>query len=339
MGFGDRTAGLVGELGQAHVLVAGAGSVGSALADALVRAGVGHVTLVDPDRVTGPNLARSVYTAADLGDAKVTALARHLRAVNPAAEVTGLASSLHELAEDGVLDPLVINADLVVAATDDTADQGLLGHHAYHRRVPMVACALYQRAAAGEVVIVDPGRSTPCWRCSIGQGAADRPPKDYGTGRLVAELALGPPIAIVAQMAAIIAIGLLAGPERPAGVAVAELLASGRNLGVIATTPGWEFFLTLFDGLESHQFDPQSVWATVERDPSCAVCGDIRTPPPPAGAGARGSRQCGQTSATSPHPRPAPVSGAEAAAPRYKRPDPCSSISSSLRAACPSPAE
>lgn len=164
--------------------------------------------------------------------------------------------------------------------------QGLLSHHAYAARVPLIACALYRRAAAGEVVIVLPQASTACWRCAIGDHTADHlPAKDYGTGRLVSELALGPAIHLVAEVAAGVAIGLLAGPDTPAGQAVAELVVSGRTLGLIATTPRWDFFPEVFAGLDGHQWAPQSLWARVNRRPDCPVCGDDPTSPAVLGEG------------------------------------------------------
>ena len=54
-GVTARTEPLVGDLANRHVLVAGLGSVGSRVAEDLVRAGVGRLTLVDPDLVAAAN--------------------------------------------------------------------------------------------------------------------------------------------------------------------------------------------------------------------------------------------------------------------------------------------
>ncbi|MFI6779286.1 ThiF family adenylyltransferase [Nocardia sp. NPDC050412] len=284
-GFTDRVRELVGSLAAKSVLIAGLGSVGSRIADDLVRAGVAAVTVVDPDIVTAPNLARSVYRAADLGASKTAAITRHLGAINPAVRVAARPVGISDLDLPAELD----GVDLVIAATDDMAQQALLAHHAYESDIPLVACALYRKAAAGEVVLQVPQANTACWSCAVGVGSAAasrRPETDYGTGgRLVGESALGPPITIVTSVAAQIALGLLAGPESPAGQPLHALLTEGRTLGIIATTPGWDFFPTLFAGM-AHQHSPQSVWPVVPTTPGCPVCGEHRQAPMTAEQGA-----------------------------------------------------
>jgi ThiF family/Prokaryotic homologs of the JAB domain len=85
---------VVGTLSGRRVLIAGAGSVGSRIAEDLVRSGVGAFTVIDPDRVDAPNLARTVYSAADIGVPKPDALARRLRAIDPAVMVDRHATAL-----------------------------------------------------------------------------------------------------------------------------------------------------------------------------------------------------------------------------------------------------
>ena len=78
-------------LASARVLVVGVGGVGSWCAEALVRTGVGHVTLVDDDVVAASNVNRQCpATAATIGRAKVEVMAERLRAINPGAEVTAV---------------------------------------------------------------------------------------------------------------------------------------------------------------------------------------------------------------------------------------------------------
>ena len=274
----DRVADLVGSLATKSVLVAGLGSVGSRIADELVRAGVGAVTLVDPDTVAAPNLARSVYRVSDLGRAKAFALAGHLHAINPVVSVNVRPVAISDLVLPDELDGI----DLIIAATDDMQQQALLAHHAYASNVTLVACALYRKAAAGEVVLQVPSADTACWSCAVGMGtaaASRRPDTDYGAaGRLAGESALGPSIAVVTSVAAQIALGLLAGPDSPAGRPLAPALSQRRTLGLVSTTPGWDFFPTVFAGM-AHQYAPQSLWPVVVPNPACPACGDHRQAP------------------------------------------------------------
>ena len=181
----------------------------------------------------------------------------------------------------------LVGFSLVLAATDDMAEQALLAHRAYAAGVPLVACALYKKAAAGEVLSV-PAAGTACWRCAVGAGTPSdsyRPGRDYGLrGRLIGESALGPSIRLVASVAASVALGLLAGPTSPAGRHVKQLLGQRRTLGLIATTPTWDFFKNVFAGM-GHQHAPQSVWVRGDTSADCPVCGTRPVPPPDTQAG------------------------------------------------------
>lgn len=89
----DRIGRLVGDvamstLERSHVMVMGVGGVGSFAAEALVRTGVGTVTLVDFDLVCATNANRQLHTLQQtLGEPKVEVMAERLRRVNPKAKV------------------------------------------------------------------------------------------------------------------------------------------------------------------------------------------------------------------------------------------------------------
>ena len=85
----SRTIRLIGQAGfdrlrQAHVCLFGVGGVGGACAEALVRAGIGKLTLVDPDTVAVSNLNRQlVATQETLGLPKTEAAAIRLHSIDP----------------------------------------------------------------------------------------------------------------------------------------------------------------------------------------------------------------------------------------------------------------
>ena len=66
-----------------RVSLVGCGSVGSALGEMLVRAGIGELWLTDPDTLAPENLSRHVLTGADLGRPKAASAADACRALNP----------------------------------------------------------------------------------------------------------------------------------------------------------------------------------------------------------------------------------------------------------------
>lgn len=89
----DRNARLLGEealerLAAAHVVVLGIGGVGSFTAEALARAGIGRLTLVDGERIEETNANRQLHALdGAFGRSKAEEMAVRLRLVNPAARV------------------------------------------------------------------------------------------------------------------------------------------------------------------------------------------------------------------------------------------------------------
>ena len=165
------------------VAVFGAGSLGSAIAESVVRNGVGAIHLMDPDRVEGVNLSRSVYTSADVGLIKVQALADRLHKINPLAAITALACAVGD-ATIGECQAICEWADLIIAVTDDPRAQAILDVLVYEADTPAVFAGVMPGGHAGEVVITLPGLTT-CYRCSAGNVrlTASHVETDYSNGR------------------------------------------------------------------------------------------------------------------------------------------------------------
>ena len=74
---------------QAHVCVVGVGGVGSWAAEALARSAVGRITLIDLDHVAVSNVNRQIHALTEaFGQAKVSAMAARIQAINPQCVVT-----------------------------------------------------------------------------------------------------------------------------------------------------------------------------------------------------------------------------------------------------------
>lgn len=275
----ERLNGLIPPLQDRTVLLVGCGSVGSFLAEILVRHGVGGIIMIDPDTVEAANLSRTVYLHSDIGSPKVAALTTHLQDINPDVHVRAIQEPLLHLSEGDQAD-LIDASNIVVGATDDPAAQAALNHRAYAYGVPAVFPALYRQAHAGEIVITVPG-ATACWTCATGAGVGtdQTREKDYGTGRLAAETALGADILTVTSVAAKHILGLLASPGSPAGNQTLTAVAR-HSMCILTTVSCWDWFPDAFAGIDG-QYAPQSVWLTVTGDPDCPVCGDRRRPPQP----------------------------------------------------------
>ncbi|GAC1458785.1 MAG: ThiF family adenylyltransferase [Steroidobacteraceae bacterium] len=134
----------VGDAGQArlagaHVLVVGAGGLGCAVLEYLTAAGIGHLTIVDPDRVEESNLHRQpLYRMADLGHPKAAAARAALLQLNPAVCIDAVVGRLGA----GNAARLVAAADLVVDAADSFAVTYILSDACQGARCELVSASV-----------------------------------------------------------------------------------------------------------------------------------------------------------------------------------------------------
>jgi tRNA threonylcarbamoyladenosine dehydratase len=113
-------------LAAAHVCVVGIGGVGSWAVEALVRSGIGRLTLVDFDHIAESNVNRQIHALEDtLGRAKVLAMADRIRAINAACRVAAVDAFV---AEDN-LAQTVPDCDVLIDAIDQLkAKAALIAH-------------------------------------------------------------------------------------------------------------------------------------------------------------------------------------------------------------------
>lgn len=106
----------------ARVAVCGLGGLGSNVSIALARAGVGHLHLIDFDRVEPSNLNRQQYAAAQVGLPKAEALRANLAAINPFCDV--VAETVRVTGEN--LATLLADDDIVCEAFDRAEAKAML---------------------------------------------------------------------------------------------------------------------------------------------------------------------------------------------------------------------
>src|SRR5690606_21485580 len=122
-------------LAEAHVLVLGAGGLGSAALPLLTAAGIGRITVVDDDTVAATNLHRqTLHTPADIGRPKAESAVEHLAALNPD---TVLTARTERFAPGGTFD-LLLDVDLLVDGTDNRPTRYLANDAAAIRGIPLV---------------------------------------------------------------------------------------------------------------------------------------------------------------------------------------------------------
>jgi sulfur carrier protein ThiS adenylyltransferase len=195
--FARNVAGSTEILARARVAIAGCGGLGSNAAVALTRSGVGSLILVDFDRVEPSNLNRQYFFQSDLGEPKVHALARHLRAINPAIQLT-----THEtrLTSERVV-ALFAEADLLIEAFDHAGSKKWLVE-AWCKAFPEKAVVIGNGlSGAGHLDELRVQRVANMYFC--------------GDGRTDMSMGLSAPrVAIVANMQAAVAVEILMGGLR-----------------------------------------------------------------------------------------------------------------------------
>ncbi|PZQ60787.1 MAG: molybdopterin biosynthesis protein MoeB [Sphingomonas taxi] len=187
-------------LARAHVVVIGAGGIGSPVIQYLAAAGVGRLTIVDDDRVDLSNLQRqTLFTTGDVGVAKAEAAAALVARLNP--HVTARAHVVRIGADNAAA--LLAGADVVVDGCDNFATRLLVGDTALAGRIALVSAAVGR--FEGQVGVFRGWEADrPCYRCFVG----DDPQRDGLT--CAEDGVLGPVTGIVGSMAALEAIRQIA---------------------------------------------------------------------------------------------------------------------------------
>jgi len=146
---------------DARVLIIGIGGLGSPVAMYLAASGVGHLVLVDHDKVELSNLQRQIaHTTEHLGMDKVASAQHTLAALNPGVRVTAIARQL----DPEALVEQVQLADAVVDCSDNFATRFALNRVCVANKTPLISGAAIR--LEGQVAVFRPGRTdSPCYRC------------------------------------------------------------------------------------------------------------------------------------------------------------------------------
>jgi len=187
---------------QSHVTLCGCGALGTVLANALVRAGVGHLRLVDRDFIETNNLQRQVlFDEHDVAEnlPKAEAAARKLGAINSSVFVEPVVTDIDRTN----IFELVQDADLILDGTDNFEIRYLINDAAIKLGKPWVYGGCI--GSHGQTMTILPGQ-TPCLRC-VFEAAPN--PGEAGTCETAG--VLSPIVNIVASYQASEALKILTG--------------------------------------------------------------------------------------------------------------------------------
>src|SRR5271166_2445948 len=189
-------------LQQARVTLCGCGALGTVLANALVRAGIGHLRLIDRDFIEMSNLQRQVlFDEHDVQEnlPKAEAAARKLGAINSSVFVEPVVTDIDRT---NILE-LCRDEDLILDGTDNFEIRYLINDVAVQLNKPWVYGGSI--GSHGQTMTILPGE-TPCLRCVFEAAPA---PGETGTCETAGVLA--PAVNIVASYQATEALKLLSG--------------------------------------------------------------------------------------------------------------------------------
>ncbi|MBD3612110.1 MAG: tRNA threonylcarbamoyladenosine dehydratase [Hydrogenovibrio crunogenus] len=149
------------QLQNSHVLVAGVGGVGGFVIEALARAGVGKMTIVDHDSVSPSNLNRQIIALeSTLGQNKAEVMKQRIYDINPACEVVTIQSFLKP---DDMNELLADDFNYVVDAIDSLNCKVALVATAYQRGLKVVSSmGAGRRIDPSKILIEDISKTHTC---------------------------------------------------------------------------------------------------------------------------------------------------------------------------------
>ena len=220
---------------RAHVLIIGAGGLGSPVALYLASAGIGTMTICDNDAVDLTNLQRQIVHRNDsIGVPKAESAQRTLATINP--EV--IINALTERIAGARLAELVADADIVLDCSDNFATRHAINRACVAQRKPLVSGAGVR--FDGQIAAFDlRAPQSPCYHCLFPASGENEDMRCAIMG------VFAPLVGIIGAMQAAEALKLIAG--------IGESL-NGRLLLLDALTMEWRT-------------------VRLKRDPACAVCG------------------------------------------------------------------
>ena len=146
---------------NSHVLVIGAGGLGSAAAPYLAAAGVGHITLIDHDDVELTNLQRQIMHAEkSVGKSKVASGKEFLQRLNSSIQIETIQAKV----TTSLLDDLLPSVDIVLDCTDNFSTRHLINTACVKHLIPLVSGSALK--FDGQISVFDlRNPKSPCYAC------------------------------------------------------------------------------------------------------------------------------------------------------------------------------
>lgn len=154
----------IGELSGKTCLILGCGSIGSRVAETIVKTGVGGVLLVDDDGVRAGNVSRHVLGLDSVSRNKAEALREHLLRKNPFAEIE--AAAVNVVLDPEMLERMIARADVTVSCMGSDAAELYVSAACVAQEKPALFCRAYLQGRLGEIFLYRPPGHAACYGCA-----------------------------------------------------------------------------------------------------------------------------------------------------------------------------
>lgn len=191
----SRTEILLGEegisrLADARVVLAGAGAVGGYALEGMVRAGIGHIRVVDADVFSESNMNRQVLATVDtVGRPKAEVACERARSINPGIDIVGMPAMVSEETVPSILE----GCDVLVDAIDTVRPKTALVRGAVEAGIPVYSSMGAALHADPRMVRIATLRKTSV--CPIA-ASLRRSLRDLDTSNVTCVYSEEPPVAV-----------------------------------------------------------------------------------------------------------------------------------------------
>jgi adenylyltransferase/sulfurtransferase len=192
------------KLGDARVVIIGCGATGGIMANNLVRAGVGSITVIDSDRVELCNLHRQVlYDETDVGQLKARTAGLRLYELNSDVKVHAIGKKVNR----NNITEIIRGADLVCDGVDNMETRYIINDACVKLGINWIYAGVL--ATFGMTMPVFPNQG-PCMRCVFPD-----PPAPGTLPTTLTEGILGPVPVVIGSIASVTAMKMLSGKADP----------------------------------------------------------------------------------------------------------------------------
>lgn len=149
---------------QKTCVILGCGTLGSKVAEILVKTGVGRIVLVDNDIMRVGNVCRHVLGLDSLGEPKVLALREALLRKNPFAEIQFHYFNIID--KPDLIDRLISDSDLVISCLARDSIESMINLSVLAWNKPALYCRTYLQGRIGEIILCN-GTEETCFNCHL----------------------------------------------------------------------------------------------------------------------------------------------------------------------------